>query len=229
MGNWNATTRSFVRNATPINASRVTVSRTAARGNPISMMFASAVGFNKLDIKASAVAMLVSGVSVNQNIQATANPFLSGMPAGSVASRINPHNNPDYAGTTSSVSAARQSPDDRDHAHQRRRALTFDSIGGTAGHDPSLAVLPARRAADRHRPQQPHDLRLQLLRFDHVQRERHRRCDCPDQRPGRRLPRRQSARNLSRPRLPWTSRPMRAATSPPSSRSSSRSSSSATG
>ena len=35
---------------------------------------------------------------MNQNVPGTANPFLAGMPAGSVASLNNPHRNPDYAG-----------------------------------------------------------------------------------------------------------------------------------
>ena len=52
-------------------------------------------------MKAETIVMITAALNVNQNVPATANPFLAGMPAGSEASNINPHNNPDYAGTAS--------------------------------------------------------------------------------------------------------------------------------
>ena len=81
--------------------------------------------------------MYVRAVDVNQQIEATANPFLAGMPKGTVASLNNPKNSPDYAG---SPGQPLQSPFTVNVPLEEGQALTFDSISGTARHDPTLAT-----------------------------------------------------------------------------------------
>src|SRR5436305_1499833 len=88
------------------------------------------------DLQTVAVAVLTPAVDVNQSVLATANPFLSGMPAGTMASPNNPHNSPDFAGTPDNP---RQSPFPVKMGLAEGQVLTFDSIDGTARHDPNLA------------------------------------------------------------------------------------------
>jgi hypothetical protein len=77
-----------------------------------------------------------AGLNVNQYVPATANPFLSGMPYGSSASQINPHNSPDYAGNDKDP---RQSPLSVGMPIAGGQGYSFDSISGDARHDPNLA------------------------------------------------------------------------------------------
>ena len=101
-GYWNVNTKTFtspVTDTSTINAVHVTLHRSAARGNAVPMMFASVLGRDNCDVQADAIVMNVAATSQTTSIQATANPFLAGMPQGSIASEINPHNDPDFAGT----------------------------------------------------------------------------------------------------------------------------------
>ena len=118
-----------------INACRVTARRTAARGDGVPLAFASMFGQKTLDVSVEAIAVHVPAVEVDERIAATANPFLAGMPKGTVASLNNPHNSPDFAGTKGQPM---QSPFAVEMPLVEGQALTFDSIGGTAKHDPSL-------------------------------------------------------------------------------------------
>jgi len=59
---WDPTTRTYQRNVTPGNAVMVTVYRTAARGNPVPMMFAGLIGKKTCDVKASTI---VSGEAIS--------------------------------------------------------------------------------------------------------------------------------------------------------------------
>lgn len=117
------------------NAVHVTARRSKARGNAIPTMFASLVGFDSCDISADAIVMIIPPIDVDQNVPATANPFLSGMPPGTVASGTNPHNNPDYAGVGNKP---KQSPLAVKMPIVAGESYTFDSIEGTARHDPNL-------------------------------------------------------------------------------------------
>lgn len=136
LGYWNTSSRIFTPGGSPTNAAQCSAAFLTSRGTGLGMMFAPALGFKSLDIHTTATAMLVPPLNVNQLIQATANPFLSGMPAGTVASLNNPHNNPDYAGTTATP---RQSPQTVPLPLADGATLTFDSITGTARHDPNLS------------------------------------------------------------------------------------------
>jgi Flp pilus assembly protein TadG len=138
LGVWDSRALTFTLNSTSPNAVRVTARRTVARGNAIPLSFASLIGRSQQDITTQAIAMRVPPVAVNMDVQATANPFLSGMPAGTKSSLNNPHNNPDTAGAPGSIASLKQSPTSVAMPITEGAALTFDSIGGTAKHDPSL-------------------------------------------------------------------------------------------
>lgn len=138
-GTWNTSTRSFTVlsgfAASNANAMHVTARRTVGRGTGVPLIFGGIYGRKFCDVVGESWVMLVPGINVDQNIPGTANPFLAGMPAGSVASLNNPHNSPDYAGTTSDP---RQSPMAVNMPLIAGAPLTFDSISGTVRHDPNL-------------------------------------------------------------------------------------------
>jgi len=108
IGIWNTTSRTFTPTTTLslANAVRVTARCVQARGSAVPMAFAAIIGVRSQDITAQSIAMIdYSGISGGAGngafeyyIPATSNPWLSGMPAGTVANANNPHNNPDYAG-----------------------------------------------------------------------------------------------------------------------------------
>ena len=141
-GNWNPTldkdhrfiklTGLALANADTV---RITTRRLAARGEAIPLMFSKIYHVETCDLKAVAAAQLIPGINVNQNVQGTANPFLAGMPKGTVASLNNPHNSPDYAGDATNP---RQSPFSVNMPIVPDTYLTFDTIDGLVGHDPNL-------------------------------------------------------------------------------------------
>jgi hypothetical protein len=135
-GNWDVNSKKFTltSSSSQINAVRVVASRTQARGDAVPMMFAHVLGRNFCDVQAETVVMSVAPLNVNQNVPATANPFLAGMPAGSEASNTNPHKNPDFAGDSNNP---KQSPIAVDMGITEGEVLNFDSIDGTARHDPN--------------------------------------------------------------------------------------------
>jgi len=140
IGKWDSSTRTFTAVA-PVNYStadavQVNGKLLKARGTAVPLSFAQIIGMPTCDIKnASAVAKITRSINVNQNVPATANPFLAGMPYGSVASLNNPHNSPDYAGNSITP---RQSPLQVAMGLNPGSSLTFDSISGDARHDPNL-------------------------------------------------------------------------------------------
>jgi hypothetical protein len=109
--------------------------REASRSSAIPLSFGNVFGDDHTNLRCESIAMMVGLVNVDQQVAATANPFLSGMPTGSVASLNNPHNSPDYAGTTSNPKA---SPIAVNMPLKTGEYLTFDSIDGVARHDPNL-------------------------------------------------------------------------------------------
>ena len=117
------------------NCVHVTLRREAKRGDAVPLMFAKVLGKNSCDIHGEAYVMLVPGVNVDQYVPATANPFLSGMPAGPQASLNNPHHSVDSAG---SGTDPRQSPLAVGMPIFEGDVLNFDSISGDARHDPYM-------------------------------------------------------------------------------------------
>jgi Flp pilus assembly protein TadG len=139
-GKWDAKAATFTKlagfAAQNANCVHITLRRTASRGTAVPLLFAKVIGQDKCDVTAESYAMLVPSVNVDQNVPGTANPFLAGMPQGSVASLNNPHNSPDYAGNSGNP---KQSPLVVSMPLVEGDSLSFDSIDGTVRHDPSLA------------------------------------------------------------------------------------------
>lgn len=143
VGFWNTGNRTFtatVPNGQIANAVRVQLSRPAAGPESLPLIWGNVLGVNGVQIKAEAIAMLEPGINVNHQVDGVANPFLAGMPAGTVASMNNPHNSPDYAGNAASnnLAARKQSPPVVAMPVKGGDVLEFDSIAGTVRHDPNL-------------------------------------------------------------------------------------------
>jgi hypothetical protein len=143
VGYWNKTSRIFSNSApsgSTANAVRVQLNRPAAGADSVPLIWGSILGVNGCQVRVEAIAMLEPGLNVDHQVDGVANPFLSGMPAGSVASMNNPHNSPDYAGNASStnLAARKQSPPVVPMPVTPGDVLEFDSIAGTVRHDPNL-------------------------------------------------------------------------------------------
>jgi hypothetical protein len=98
-------------------------------------VFAAVLGRNTCDVTARSYATATSSISINQTIPATGNPFLAGMPNGSIASAINPVGIPDYAGTTSTP---RNSPTQSTMGISPGVPINFDAISGNASNGPGV-------------------------------------------------------------------------------------------
>ena len=133
VGKWNAGTSTFTTGSTPYNAVRVQASRTATKGNAIPLFFESVIGLDFCDIHATSIATFAAATNSNSTVQATANPFLAGMPNGSTASVGNPHNNPDHAGNSFNW---KQSPLVVPITLTPGMQLTFANISGSSGNSP---------------------------------------------------------------------------------------------
>ncbi|HQY88753.1 MAG TPA: pilus assembly protein TadG-related protein [Tepidisphaeraceae bacterium] len=143
IGVWNTNTRTFkntVGTGETANACRVVLERSKAAGNALPPGFTQLIGRDGIDIHAEAIAMFVPGVNVNHQVDGFVNPFLSGATKGTVASRNNPHNSPDYAGDSDSTDPAKrkQSGPKVGMPIMGGAALQFDNISGTVRHDPNL-------------------------------------------------------------------------------------------
>jgi hypothetical protein len=118
------------------SAVQITLWRDTANNNAIPTVFAKILGVSTSQVHAVAVATYTAAVNDTQTIEATGNPFLAGMPPGSVASLNNPANSPDYAGTASNPL---ESPQLINIPLTNGESLTFSSISGNAAHDPNLS------------------------------------------------------------------------------------------
>jgi hypothetical protein len=89
-GWWNAATSTFTAGSGSPMAVKVTVSRTTQNGNPVPLTFPLMSGLSGIrttcDVWATAIAVLPSSTTVTSVVPATADIWLSGMPAGSTAS-----------------------------------------------------------------------------------------------------------------------------------------------
>jgi Flp pilus assembly protein TadG len=155
IGYWNSIAHTFtvVTDPTTANAVRVTGCKLASRGTAIPMTFLSVLGRPTFDLTCQSTALLTPGASVNMNIPATSNPFLSGAAANTSASNGNPHNDPDWsAGSTNPPSnlggvhvqaSPQQVPSSIPINGQG--SMTFDGINGGATND---FTDPSRYTAD---------------------------------------------------------------------------------
>lgn len=114
------------------NAVRITAHRTAQRNGAIPLSFASIIGYREFELTVTCIASATSSINVDQTIKATSNPWLAGMPDGTLANVGNPKNKPDRAPA--------QSPDlITGLPLYPGMEIAFDTIGGDARHDPNLA------------------------------------------------------------------------------------------
>jgi hypothetical protein len=89
-GYWNTTSNSFSTTASsyPV-AVRVTMSRTAANGNPVPLVLCSLLGCTGIDISVSSTAALITQSST-QYVSTNSNPWLAGEPLGTLGSQPDP-------------------------------------------------------------------------------------------------------------------------------------------
>lgn len=142
-GVWNADSRKFVAHTQvdKINAVRVTLKCQSGDRSAVPTSFASVLGFSQASLTVSSTALYdaddqyttstgTGSRYVQKYVPATSNLWLAGMPAGTIASNPNPHDNPDYAGTTSTP---RQSPVAMAGLRVTPGStLTFDGVNGGA-------------------------------------------------------------------------------------------------
>jgi len=135
-GKWDTSTRTLNTNSNSPDAVRIIARRTKATNNPLEMTWASLFGYKTVDLTVIATAMYITPINVEHSAPGTSNPFLAGMPAGSVASLNNPHNSPDYTGVNGKVNAGPVAVSGLPLVPGTE--LTFDQIAGTVRHDPGL-------------------------------------------------------------------------------------------
>ena len=129
LGKWDAKARKFTaytgNNEAYATAVRVTAERSAARGDAVPLTFARVLGQGACRARVQSIVEFTPGVDSEIPVPATSNPWLAGMPKGTIANPGNPHNNPDKAPNNlpqlaSSIPLV------------AGQALAFDSIDGGA-------------------------------------------------------------------------------------------------
>jgi hypothetical protein len=145
-GNWNATTRTFTAGGTPRNAIRITAKRTGNNGIPL--LFGKIVGVPRCDITATAIGLYTDEVQIDLPVNASSNPWLSGMPDGTLANPI-----PSRSGVRRDRAGAYTDPNGVFRPTGESPAqltginlipgqpLTFDAIAGTGQHGPTQIVV----------------------------------------------------------------------------------------
>jgi Flp pilus assembly protein TadG len=125
-GTWNGSTKVFtVTSPSSATAVRVTAMRSMSRGNAVPLTFGSLLGQSACEAKCASISSYSPAVDVVSSVPSTSNPWLAGMPSGTVANPGNPHNNPDYAPSASPQQV-------NGVPLIAGQALTFDSINGGA-------------------------------------------------------------------------------------------------
>lgn len=140
IGIWDTNTLKFtsVSDKNYLIANAVRVSTVRKGKDAIPLFFGKAIGQDVQGIRAHSVAMYIPGVNVNQKVDARANPFLAGMPAGTKASTMNPKVaiNTAVADVAGNTTSPKNSPVAITMAISEGMRFNFDSISGTAQHDP---------------------------------------------------------------------------------------------
>jgi len=125
-GVWNGGAKTFtVTSISSATAVRVTAMRSASRGNAVPLVFGSLLGQSACEAKCVSISSYSPAVDVQNSVPSTSNPWLAGMPSGTVANPGNPHNNPDYAPSASPQQV-------NGVPLVAGQSLTFDSINGGA-------------------------------------------------------------------------------------------------
>jgi Flp pilus assembly protein TadG len=124
-GYWNYSTHTFGTSS----GSNTNPAVQVALSTTVPLTWGAVIGFKTVTVHASATAMAIAAINLNDTVQSTADPFLSGMPNGSEASVTNPHNDPDVAPANSPVSSGL--------SITSGQKVTFAAISGTATNDPT--------------------------------------------------------------------------------------------
>ena len=119
-------------------ANAIGVSVTLSGANGTEAMFGKLLGVTHVDVAAESVATLHQQIG-EVAVGSCNNPWLAGMPAGTVSNPLNPKGNPDYAGSVGSSGT----PIGVNLVVSPGAGLAFDSINGGASFDPSLELTNA--------------------------------------------------------------------------------------
>ncbi|MCC6239601.1 MAG: hypothetical protein IT448_04810 [Phycisphaerales bacterium] len=117
--------------------------RDANHGGVVPLALGQAVGMSGKSVAVRSTAKVLPEIFVEQDVLGSANPFLAGMPKGSVASVNNPARNPDYAGDVNSRNPSKWKQSPRPITGLpliAGQSLTFDNIAGTTKHGPDLPM-----------------------------------------------------------------------------------------
>jgi len=126
VGTYDAASKTFtVTSASSATSVRVISRRVASRGTGVKLSFMGLLGLSNCDVQSTSISTYSPAVDVVTNDPATSNPWLAGMPDGTIANPGNPHNNPDKA-PAAVPNTANGLP------LVAGQALTFDSIDGGA-------------------------------------------------------------------------------------------------
>jgi Flp pilus assembly protein TadG len=150
-GRWNFNSRNFqpLPPANPnINAVRINALRDPSRSNAIPLMFGAVIGKTSFSLSAVATAVYHRPVQIDLAVPASSNPWLAGMPDGTLANptptstnirrdRAGPYTDPNgvfhpNGESPSQFTGAPLMPGE---------ALNFDAIAGTGQHGPTQTVV----------------------------------------------------------------------------------------
>jgi Flp pilus assembly protein TadG len=123
-GYWNYSSNTF----STSGGSNTNPAVQVALSTTVPLTWGAVIGFKTVTVHANATAMAIASINLNDTVQATADPFLSGMPNGSKSSITNPHNSPDSAPANSPVNSGL--------AISSGQKVTFAAISGTATNNP---------------------------------------------------------------------------------------------
>ena len=85
IGTWDADSKTFTAGGFSPNAVRVTAHRAESRGTAIPTMFARLFGRQSVDLQAVSIALFTAGTTTELTAPSSGNPWLAGMPDGTLA------------------------------------------------------------------------------------------------------------------------------------------------
>jgi Flp pilus assembly protein TadG len=145
-GYWNSTTKTFTANGSPRNAVRVSARRTGA--NAIPLLFGRVVGVNSCRVTSVAIGVYDPGIQIDLPVPASSNPWLAGMPDGTLANPSPPPNGRrrdragPYTDSNGVYHANGESPAQLTGMPiVPGEALSFDAIAGTGQHGSSYEMV----------------------------------------------------------------------------------------
>jgi hypothetical protein len=150
-GKWDSSANTFTAlnpSSSQINAIRVAARRTAEDGTGVPLMFAGLLGAPSVDVGAIATAVFNPAISIDLPVPASSNPWLAGMPDGTLANPTPPNSTVrrDRAGPYTDPAGVLH-PNGESPAQLTGMSitpgtsLTFDAIAGTGQHGPTQTVV----------------------------------------------------------------------------------------